>query len=166
MFVEELTGVQAVVELAEELVEQMSLGLVVPVAGGAAGVEVAACSGAGFGRGQCPDAADGGQAPVFDGPVHDHRFSAAGAGDGCRSGVGLQTPWVGESGAVVSDLGEHPGAGQQPQAGKLVMIVASGCCSKCARAASASCSAAVRAAVNWASRAASWRPIASSTTPG
>ena len=42
MFVVELAGVQAVVELAEELVEQVPLGLVVPVSGGAAGIEVAA----------------------------------------------------------------------------------------------------------------------------
>ncbi|MDR3660344.1 MAG: hypothetical protein P4L86_08080 [Mycobacterium sp.] len=42
MFVLGLAGLQAVVELAEELVERVSLGLVVPVAGGAAGVEVAA----------------------------------------------------------------------------------------------------------------------------
>ena len=42
MFVVELDGVQAVVKLAEEFVEQVPLGLVVPVPGGAAGVEVAA----------------------------------------------------------------------------------------------------------------------------
>ena len=44
MFVVELAGLQAVVELAEELVEQVPLGLVVPVSGGPAGVVVAACS--------------------------------------------------------------------------------------------------------------------------
>lgn len=42
MFVVELAGVQAVVQLAEEFVEQVPLGLVVPVSGGAAGIEVAA----------------------------------------------------------------------------------------------------------------------------
>ena len=42
MFVVVLAGLKAVVKLAEELVEQVSLGLVVPVSGGAAGVVVAA----------------------------------------------------------------------------------------------------------------------------
>jgi hypothetical protein len=42
VFVVELAGLQAVVKLAEEFVEQVSLGLVVPVSGGAAGVVVAA----------------------------------------------------------------------------------------------------------------------------
>ena len=40
MFVEGLVGLEAVVELAEELVEQVSLGLVVSVSGCAASVEV------------------------------------------------------------------------------------------------------------------------------
>jgi hypothetical protein len=44
VFVVELAGVQAVVELAEELVEQVPLGLVVPISSGAAGVVVAACA--------------------------------------------------------------------------------------------------------------------------
>ena len=42
MFVVEPTCLEAVVELAEELVEQVPLGLVVPVSGGAAGIEVSA----------------------------------------------------------------------------------------------------------------------------
>ena len=50
MFVVELAGLQAVVELVEELVEQVPLGLVVPVSGGAAGVEVAARAGGGAQR--------------------------------------------------------------------------------------------------------------------
>jgi hypothetical protein len=45
VFVVGLAGWQAVVQLAEELVEQVSLGLAVPVSGGAAGIEVAAGSG-------------------------------------------------------------------------------------------------------------------------
>ena len=42
MFVVGLAGLQAVVKLAEEFVEQVPLGLVVPVSGGAAGVVVSA----------------------------------------------------------------------------------------------------------------------------
>jgi hypothetical protein len=66
VFVVELAGLQAVVQLAEELVEQMPLGLVVPVSCGAAGIEVAAGAGRGAQRSQGPDRADGGEAPVFD----------------------------------------------------------------------------------------------------
>jgi hypothetical protein len=40
VFVVELAGVQAVVELAEKSIEQVPLGLVVPVPGGAAGIAV------------------------------------------------------------------------------------------------------------------------------
>ena len=64
MFVVELAGVQAVVQLAEELVEQVPLGLVVPVSGGAAGVEVAASIRRGAQRSQRPDR--GRRRPVAD----------------------------------------------------------------------------------------------------
>ena len=42
MFVVGLAGMQAVVQLAEKFVEQVPLGLAVPVSGTAAGIEVAA----------------------------------------------------------------------------------------------------------------------------
>jgi hypothetical protein len=90
MFVEALVGLEAVVELAEELDGQVSLGLVVPVSGGAAGIEVVAGAGRGAQRSQCPDGADGGEAPVLDVSVQHDDFLAAGPGDWCRSGVGLQ----------------------------------------------------------------------------
>jgi hypothetical protein len=90
MFVEALVGLEAVVELAEELVGQVSLGLVVPLSGGAAGIEVVAGAGRGAQRSQCPDGADGGEAPVLDVSVQHDDFLAAGPGDWCRSGVGLQ----------------------------------------------------------------------------
>jgi hypothetical protein len=48
---------------------------------------------------------------------------------------------------VVTDLGQHPGAGQPPEPGGLVMIWASGCRSKWAIAAWASSSAAAQAAL-------------------
>ncbi len=50
MFVEVLIGLEAVVELAEEFIEEVSLGLVVPVSCGAAGIEVAAGAGRGAQR--------------------------------------------------------------------------------------------------------------------
>lgn len=45
-FIEEATGLQAVVELAEELAEQVASSGAVPVSGGAAAVVVAAGSSA------------------------------------------------------------------------------------------------------------------------
>lgn len=62
MFVVELAGLQAVVELAKESVEQVSLGLAVPVSGGAAGIEVAAGTRGAAQRGQRPDRPDRSQA--------------------------------------------------------------------------------------------------------
>jgi hypothetical protein len=118
VFVVELAGVQAVVELAEEFVEQVSLGLAVPVSCGAAGIEVSSGAGRGAQRRQRPDRADGGQAPVFDMPMQHNSFLAAGAGDRRRTGESFQPAGVSEAGAVVANLGQYPGAGQLPQAGK------------------------------------------------
>ncbi len=44
-------------------------------------------------------------------------FLAASAGDRSRSGEGFQPAGVSEAGAVVTDLGQHPGAGQPPESG-------------------------------------------------
>src|ERR1700752_5281226 len=86
-FVIRPSGLQAVMELAEELVEQMALGLVVPVALGSACVEVAACAGRGAQRGERPDLAGGSQALVLDVSVQNDLFAAAGAGDRRRACV-------------------------------------------------------------------------------
>ena len=51
-------------------------------------------------------------------PMQHNGFLAAGAGDRRGSGEGFQPAGVGEAGAVVADLGQHPGTGQIPQAGK------------------------------------------------
>jgi hypothetical protein len=118
VFVVEQAGVQAVVKLTEELVEQVSLGLVVPVSGGAAGIEVATGARRGAQRSQGPDRADGGQAPVLDMAVQHNGFLPAGAGDGRRPGESLQPAGLSEAGPVIADLGQHPGTGQHPQAGE------------------------------------------------
>ena len=60
MFVVELAGLQAVVQLAEKSVEQVSLGLVVPVSGGA--VLVVEGSGAAAGG-------EGAESPLVDGVI-------------------------------------------------------------------------------------------------
>jgi hypothetical protein len=156
----EAAGLQAVVELAEEFVEQVPLGLVVPVAGRAAGIEVSARSRRCAQRAECPDRADGGQALVFDVPMQHNGFLAAGAGDGRRPGVGLKTAGVGEADGVVPDLGEHPGAGQLPQTGEAGDDLCAGCRSKWSIAASVRASAARHAASSCPSSAVSWIPIA------
>ena len=110
MFVVELAGLEAVVQLAEEFVKQVSLGLAVPVSGGAAGVEVTARAGRGAQRSQCPDRAHYGQPPVFDMPMQHHGFLTAGAGDRGRAGESFQPAGIGEAGAVVADLGDPSGS--------------------------------------------------------
>src|SRR5258708_25844292 len=98
VFIEKAVGLQAVVQVAEEFVEQVPLGLMVPVAGGEAGVEVSARSRRCAQRAECPDRADGGEALVFDVPMQHNGFLATGAGDGRRPGVGLESAGVGEAG--------------------------------------------------------------------
>ena len=115
MFVVALAGMQAVVKLAEEFVEQVPLGLVVPISGGAAGIVMPAGARGNAQGGQRPDWADGGQPPVFDVPMQHNGFLAAGAGDRGSTGEGLQPAGVSEAGAVVADLGHAvalPGAGR------------------------------------------------------
>ena len=161
-----LAGLQAVVELAEELVEQVSLGLVVPVSGGAAGVVVAA--GAGEARSD-PSAQIGPTAAR-------RRFLI------CRCNTTVFLPLARVIGADPAKALSPRASAKRvrsspisastrapasfPRPGKLVMISASGCCSKWAIAASASSSAAAQAASNWRSSALSWMPIAFSTTGG
>ncbi len=66
MFVVELAGVHAVVELAEEFVEQVPLGLMIPVCGSSACVEVTTGPRGSAQRCQGPDGAYGVEAAVFD----------------------------------------------------------------------------------------------------
>jgi len=52
------------------------------------------------------------RAVVLDATVGDGLGFAGGAGDGGGAGVGLEAFGILEPGSVVSDLGEHPGAGE------------------------------------------------------
>lgn len=57
--------------------------------------------------------------PVFlHSPPGDARLLAGGSGDGRGAGVGLQAAGVGETASVVSDLGQHPGAELDAEAGE------------------------------------------------
>ena len=110
--VEGLAGLQAVMQLAEHLVEQVAPGGGVAVAVVSASA-VVVLSGAGVDGGVGgPNPADGGEAVVFDPAVGDRGEFARGAGDRRGSGVGLQRAVVGESGTVVTDFGKNPCAGQ------------------------------------------------------
>ncbi len=84
MFVVGLAGLRAVVKLAEGSVEQVSLGLAVPVSGGAACIVVASGARGAVQGGQRPYRPDRSQAPVFDMPVCHNGFLAAGARDGAE----------------------------------------------------------------------------------
>jgi hypothetical protein len=92
------------------------LGLVVPISGGAAGVVVATRARRRAQRSQCPDWADGGQAPVLDMAVQHNGFLPAGEGDRGGSGERFESSGVSEAAAVVADLGQHPGTGELSQA--------------------------------------------------
>ena len=62
--------------------------------------------------------ADVRESVVLDMPVRDRQESPRGAGDGSRSGVGLQRPGIGEPRTVVTDSSEHPYAGRVRQPGE------------------------------------------------
>ena len=47
-----------------------------------------------------------------------HGFLAAGPGDRRGAGEGFEAAGVGETAAVLTDLGEHPGTGQVPESGE------------------------------------------------
>ena len=66
--------------------------------------------------GEGPEESDGVESVVFDAAAGDGEAAAGGSGDGGGAGVGLECAGVGESGGVVADFGEHPGAGEISQA--------------------------------------------------
>ncbi len=115
-FVEEFAGDEAVVELAEESVEQVSLSLVVPVPPAcASGIEMSPGSGGTLGGAERPDRSCCSQSSVLDVPVQDEGLFPAGTGDrGGGAGVGLEATRGGEPVPVVTDLGENSGHGQWP----------------------------------------------------
>src|SRR3954447_8888285 len=63
-----------------------------------------------------PDEADRSQPVVLHPPVGNADAAAGRLGDRCRSGERLESTSIGEAGAVVTDLGQHAGAGDVAQA--------------------------------------------------
>lgn len=118
MLVEVLAGVQAVEELAEQSVVEVSRGLGVPVAAVASSPVVGVGAGRAFESGEGPRVPGVVESVVVDEAAADVFLLARGSGDRCGACVGLQCPGVGEARGVVSDLGGHPGAELHAQAGK------------------------------------------------
>lgn len=97
-----LLGLEAVVELAEEAVQQVPLCGGMPVAMLTSASVVRVGSGGGGEGGEGPEEAGVDQAVVLDEPAADETLLARGPGDGGGSGVRLQRPGVGEPCAVVA----------------------------------------------------------------
>ena len=113
---------QAVVELPDESVEQVPLRCGVTISVLSSTAVVLARRLAVRGSGERPYPAGGGQPVVLDPSVGDRDATSRRSGDRRRSGVGLQCPSVGESYAVVSDLGSTRAPVESARPGKLVMI--------------------------------------------
>ena len=64
-----------------------------------------------------PDVSGGGQTLILDPALHDHDALSGGSGDWSRAGVGTKISSLGESGPVITDLGQDPGAGLCSHAG-------------------------------------------------
>lgn len=113
-----LAGHQAVVQAAEESVEE------VPEGGGVtvAVFSAALVMGAGLSRmGGCderPDEPDSGKAIVLDAAEGHRQASPGGPGHRGGSGVCLQRAGVEEAAAVITDLAEQPGSADLTDAGK------------------------------------------------
>jgi hypothetical protein len=105
-----------VVELTDQLVEEVPGRCGVPVAVVspapiviASWLTVCCC-------GESPNPTNGSESGVLDPAVCDRQRAPGGAGDRCRSGVGLQGTGIGESGAIIADFGENSSAGRGGQA--------------------------------------------------
>jgi hypothetical protein len=117
-FVVEPVGVQAVMQLAEELVEQvpLCLGVTVPVVSASPVMRVGSRRRAQ--RAQGPQEPRMCQSLILDVAMGDDMAFAAGAGDRRGAGIGFQRSGIGETGSVVADFGEHPGGGQRTETGE------------------------------------------------
>src|ERR1700752_875457 len=107
MSVEELPGLQAVVELTDHAVEQVPLGLGVPVAPFTPSPVVGVGSGRGPERGEGPEEARRDESVVLDEAASDVVLLAGSTGDRCGACIGLQGAGVGEAVTVISDLGQY-----------------------------------------------------------
>jgi hypothetical protein len=101
-----LAGLKAVVEAAEESVEQIALCGSMSIAGETPTVVVRSSTGGETYGSEGPQIANRCQTVVLDRAMPDDELLAAGAGDRRGTGIGLLATTISEPGAVVTDLGE------------------------------------------------------------
>jgi len=99
----------ASLKAAEEPVEQIALCSSMSIAGETPTVVVRSSTGGEAYGSEGPQIADRSQTVVLDSSMQDDEFLAAGAGDRCGTGIGLQATTISEPGSVVADLGEQTG---------------------------------------------------------
>src|ERR1019366_403088 len=110
-------GFQAAVQDADEAVAELAQGGVVAEAAGALPVVVGTGSGGCGQRGAGLGVQGVGEPVVADEPGQDDFAAAGRAGDGAGAGVVLAGLGGGVAAGCVPELGEHPGAVDDPDAG-------------------------------------------------
>src|SRR5215471_5167714 len=116
-FVVDGAGLQAAVQDADEPVGELAQGRLVADVSGSERVVVGAGAGGSFQRAEGPLLNGVTQAGVA-GVAGQHEFlSSRGTRDGRGAGVVLARFGVGEAGAVISELGQHPGTEDHAEAG-------------------------------------------------
>lgn len=117
-FVEVRLSLERVVELAQEAVEQISLGRRVPVSCATSAAVVLICSFRSLQGCERPEKFCCHEPVVFDEPPAHVSLLPGGSGDRRRPGVGLQRPCIGEAGTVIADLGQDPCTELDAEAGE------------------------------------------------
>jgi hypothetical protein len=128
---------QAVEELSQHSIEQISQGRRVAVTVATSCEVVVPARTVTAGSDEGPDEADRGQPVVLRPPVGNADAAAGRLGDWRRAGERLESTSVGESGAVVTDLGSTRAPVTSPRPTNDVMISWSGCRENAAMVASA-----------------------------
>src|SRR4051794_9887890 len=100
-------GLEAVVQLAEELVEQIALSADMPVAATSSCLVVHSAGEIVLDCGTHPDVACGCDPVVFGAPIGNVVTLAGGSGDRCRAGIRLEGTGVRETVGVVAHFGQE-----------------------------------------------------------
>jgi hypothetical protein len=117
-FVEVLPGLEAVVDLAQEAVEQIPLGGRVPVSCATSTSVVLVGSFEALQGREGPEESCCHEPVVLDEPPAHVGLLPGGAGDRRRAGVGLQRPCIGEAGTVIADLRQNSCSQLDAEAGE------------------------------------------------
>ncbi len=163
----ELTGLEAVVQLAEELVEQVALGADMPVAVVSSPLVVGPTRKIVEQRRAHPCVACRGDSVVLCAAVANMVTLAGVSGDRRRAGIRFECSSIGEALGIVADFGQKARAPvSAPAPGMLVMMAAEGCDKNRSSAAAVSTPTASQTVSSWRSSVWSWMPITSSTSSG